>query len=150
MQHSYRGRSELYRFDLASERLERVPTPEGVVSGAAVRDDGELWYAWQSGASPTEVRGPTGVLLEPPGERRPRGVAYSSHVVGDVQVFLAEPAGSPPFPTVVQVHGGPAGQDTANLTRRRARTCRWSTRPSSGGRQAVAQQKRATSARPGR
>ena len=112
MQHSYRGRSALYRFDLASERLERVPTPEGVVSGAAVRDDGELWYAWQSGARPTEVRGPTGVLLEPPGEKRPPGAAYSSHVVGDVHVFLAEPPGCPPFPTVVQVHGGPAGQDT--------------------------------------
>jgi dipeptidyl aminopeptidase/acylaminoacyl peptidase len=112
LEHSHHGRSELYRLEVDAERLERLPTPEGTIFGAAVRDDGELWFGWQSSARPPEVRSSNGVLLEAPGEKRPPGAPFSSHVVGDVQVFLAEPSGPPPYPTVVQVHGGPAGQDT--------------------------------------
>jgi dipeptidyl aminopeptidase/acylaminoacyl peptidase len=52
------------------------------------------------------------VVLRPPGEARPPGASFSSHLVGDVHIFVASPAGTGPFPTVFQIHGGPAAQDT--------------------------------------
>jgi dipeptidyl aminopeptidase/acylaminoacyl peptidase len=110
--HDHRSRAELYRFDLQRAELERLDTEPGNVTDARVRPDGELWYAWTSSSTPPQVRTPTGILLTPPGEPAPPGVAYTDHDVGGVHVFVAEPpTGERPNPTIFIVHGGPTWQD---------------------------------------
>lgn len=113
--HFWRGRSELYRLDLQTGGLERIDTPPGMIMGARVRPDGELWYAISTSAEPPEVHCGSEVL-RPPGEPAPGGVAYRDVEVGQVHAFLAEPAGPRPHPTVFRVHGGPAGADTDAFT----------------------------------
>ncbi|MPZ86719.1 MAG: prolyl oligopeptidase family serine peptidase [Nitriliruptorales bacterium] len=125
--HDHLGRTELYRYDLVTHRAERLDLPEGTVAGASIRDDGALWYAFTSSvAAPRirirEVRGDR-ALLEPPGDPAPDGRAYTSLHYGNgegeqVHAFLATPDpaifGPPPYPLVVEAHGGPtaAAEDT--------------------------------------
>lgn len=58
--HSFEARSEVFRYDLASGELEKVPTPPGTVSGATARPDGSVEYLWSSAAEPSAVRSTTG------------------------------------------------------------------------------------------
>jgi acetyl esterase/lipase len=117
--HEHRGRSGLYRLDLATGALERIETEPGTIGAAVMRPDGELWYAWSSSSTPPEVRAcepsaaapRTRVLLQPEGEPAPPGAAYSEHDVDGVPAFVAEPGGPRPHPTVFDVHGGPAAHD---------------------------------------
>jgi dipeptidyl aminopeptidase/acylaminoacyl peptidase len=118
--HEHLGRTELYRYDLAVDRAARLELADGTMRGARVRDDGALWYAFNSSAKPSEVRvrdaGGDRPLLTPPGEPAPDGVPYTSlHYDngegGRVHAFLAAPAGAkPPLPLVVEAHGGPHAQ----------------------------------------
>jgi len=116
VRHNLEGRSELYRYEIESERLERIPTETGSIGALDARPDGEVWYSWNNSSTPPEVRAGDRVLLRPPGERAPGGVSYGSHRVDDVPVFLAEPAGPRPHPTVFSIHGGPTGQDTDSFS----------------------------------
>lgn len=116
--HTYRGRDELYRLDLAGGGLERLEHPPGSIEGAAVRPDGEVWYRWSSGSAPPQVRkvGSPEPVLRPPGPTAPPGVPYQdwtfTNPAGqEVHGFLALPDGEPPFPTVLLVHGGPHARD---------------------------------------
>jgi dipeptidyl aminopeptidase/acylaminoacyl peptidase len=111
--HQHHGRSELYEYDLDTDSRSPIDTPPGSIGAARVRPDGELWYAWNSSASPPEVRSAAGeVVLRRPGRRPPKGVPYRSYAAGRVPLFVATPRGRGPFPTVFQVHGGPTGHDT--------------------------------------
>jgi acetyl esterase/lipase len=109
--HRYRGRDELYRFDLAEGGMERIEVEQGTILSAGVRPDGEVWYHWSSSATPAEVRVDGKMLLRPEGEPAPGGVRYSDYDVGGVHGFLAEPAGARPHPTIFYIHGGPTGAD---------------------------------------
>jgi acetyl esterase/lipase len=115
---SHRGRSELYRYELATSGLERIETEPGTVQGAAVRPDGELWYGWTGSDRAPEVRAGGRTLLRPEdvpvpeGMERPPpapgGVRYvDGHTSDGVHLLIAEPAGSRPHPTLLLVHGGP-------------------------------------------
>lgn len=118
--HDHLGRTELHRYDLRDHRAEPLDLADGTIQGAAVRPDGSIWYAFNSSARPSQVheRSPDGrdrVLLRPPGEPAPGGSAYTSlHYDngegGSVHAFLAVPEGAPPYPLVVDVHGGPMAQ----------------------------------------
>ncbi|MDE3094433.1 MAG: S9 family peptidase [Chloroflexota bacterium] len=108
---TYRGRSELYRYNLSSESLRRIPTGPGTVRVARVRPNGEVWYGWSSSSAPPEVRAGDGVLFRPPGDPAPAGVAYSDHDVAGVHFFIAEPERPRPHPTIFMVHGGPTAAD---------------------------------------
>jgi len=121
--HTHLGRDELYRLDLPGGTLQRLDHPPGSIGGASVRPDGTVWYRWSSGASAPEVRalGADGVVLRPPGEVAPPGVAYESwtftNPAGDrVHGFLAAPAGTGPHPTVMLVHGGPHHHDADSFS----------------------------------
>ncbi|HEV8647983.1 MAG TPA: prolyl oligopeptidase family serine peptidase [Actinomycetes bacterium] len=121
--HTHLGRDELYRLDLPGGTLQRLDHPTGSIGGASVRPDGAVWYRWSSGASAPEVRalGADGVVLRPPGEAPPPGVAYESwtftNPAGDqVHGFLAAPAGTGPHPTVMLVHGGPHHHDADSFS----------------------------------
>jgi dipeptidyl aminopeptidase/acylaminoacyl peptidase len=108
--HDHRGRTELYRLDLASSALERLATEPGTISTARVRPDGEVWYMLDRSAEPATVRKVGGgVVLA--GSDAPRGVAYRDHDVDGVHVFVAEPPGKAPHPTLFMIHGGPEAAD---------------------------------------
>jgi dipeptidyl aminopeptidase/acylaminoacyl peptidase len=118
--HEHLGRTELYRYDLAANAATRLDLPEGTIAGASIRDDGALWYAFTSSQSAPRVRvrddNGDRPLLEPPGDPAPDGRIYTSlhYDNGEgqqVHAFLVTPDpeifGPPPYPTVVNVHGGP-------------------------------------------
>src|SRR5690348_16361377 len=42
--HDHRGRTELYRYDLAARTVGRLDTESGTIAGARVRPDGQVWY----------------------------------------------------------------------------------------------------------
>jgi len=110
--HGHRGRGELFRYDLESGALDPLPVEPGTVLGAEVRPNGEVWYAWTRASIPPEVRAGRRVLLRPPGEPAPGGVAYSDVDAGGVHGFLAEPTDrSRPHPTLFLIHGGPDSHD---------------------------------------
>lgn len=120
--HDHLGRVELHRYLLQEGRAELLALGSGSVGNARVRDDGSLWYAFVSSAKPPQVRvrradGSDEILLAPPGEPPPGGVAYESiHYANgdgaDVHAFAAFPRGEGPFPLVVDIHGGPHAQAT--------------------------------------
>jgi dipeptidyl aminopeptidase/acylaminoacyl peptidase len=109
--HDHEGRSELHRLDLETGRLEPVWTEPGTVLDARVRPDGEPWFSFTRSSSPAVIRSPGATVLEPPGEPPPEGVAYTAHRPGGVPVFVAEPPGPGPHPTILIVHGGPEAHD---------------------------------------
>ena len=114
--HEHLGQRSLARYDLATGQVEQIALGTGTVSDARVRPDGALWYVFESSSQPPAVRNRSGsrdtLLLTPPGDPAPPGVAYRSlhYPNGDgdrVHAFLAVPAGDPPHPLFVDVHGGP-------------------------------------------
>lgn len=108
--HDHRGRTELYRYDLESSALSRLATESGTISTARVRPDGEVWYMLDRSAEPAAVRKVGGgVVLA--GSDAPRGVAYRDDDVDGVHVFVAEPPGRGPHPTLFMIHGGPEAAD---------------------------------------
>jgi acetyl esterase/lipase len=115
--HDHRGRTELYRYDLASAKLDRLATEHGTVSTARVRRDGEVWYMLDRSSGPAAVRRVGGGVVLAAGEA-PAGVAYRDTDVDGVHVFVAEPDGGsqgpkPPGgrPTFFFIHGGPQAAD---------------------------------------
>ncbi|TLS43971.1 S9 family peptidase [Streptomyces montanus] len=115
--HSYEARSELWRYDLTSRRLERIRTPKGTVSGATARPDGTVEYLWSSAALPPVIRSTSGqVVLEPPGMKSPGSVSVEDVWVtgpgGSIHALVQRPEGEGPFPTVFDIHGGPTWHDS--------------------------------------
>jgi dipeptidyl aminopeptidase/acylaminoacyl peptidase len=108
--HDHRGRTELYRYDLASSGLERLATEPGTISTARVRPDGEVWYMLDRSSEPAAVRKVGGgVVLA--GSEAPVGIAYRDDDVDGVHVFVAEPRARGPHPTLFLIHGGPEAAD---------------------------------------
>lgn len=100
--HSFEARSEVFRYDLASGGLEKVPTPPGSVSGATARPDGSVEYLWSSAAEPSAVRSTTGeVVLDPPGLKSPGSVPVEDVWVegpgGRIHALVQKPR-APPAP----------------------------------------------------
>ncbi|MGH3312983.1 MAG: prolyl oligopeptidase family serine peptidase [Streptomyces sp.] len=117
--HSYRARSELWRYDLSTQALTRIETPPGSVTGATARPGpgSPVEYQWSSAAQPPQVRSTTGaVVLDPPGLAAPRSVPVEDIWVegpgGAVHALVQKPKGEGPFPTVFDVHGGPTWHDS--------------------------------------
>jgi acetyl esterase/lipase len=108
--HDYRGRTELYRYDLADAKLERLATEPGTISTARVRPDGEVWYMLDRSSEPAMVRRVGGGVVLAGGEA-PTGVAYRDADVDGVHVFVAEPRGNGPHATYFFIHGGPEAAD---------------------------------------
>jgi dipeptidyl aminopeptidase/acylaminoacyl peptidase len=111
--HEHEGRSRLHRLFLGTGALEALDHPEGTVSDAGVRPDGEVWLRLASGAEPATIRTLGGDdVCVPPGERPPGGRPYRSWSFTNpggqrVHGFVATPPGDGPFPAVMLVHGGP-------------------------------------------
>ncbi|MGW0559944.1 prolyl oligopeptidase family serine peptidase [Streptomyces sp. NPDC003016] len=116
--HSFEARSELWRYDFATRQLVEVETPAGTVSGATARPDGSVEFLWSSAARPPVVRSTSGrVVLDPPGAKAPASVPVEDAWVegpgGRIHALVQKPAtGQGPFPTVFEIHGGPAWHDS--------------------------------------
>jgi dienelactone hydrolase len=106
------GRDRLFRLELTGEAAP-VSHPDGTIRRARVRPDGEVWLEVASGAEPPRLLVADGEPLlpalngvAPPG--RPFRSRRTSNRAGEsVHGFLVTPAGEPPFPMVLWVHGGP-------------------------------------------
>ncbi len=117
IEHTYQARGELWRYDLADASLTRVETPPGSIGGATARPDGTVEFLWSSAAEPPEVRSSTGeTVLEVPGFQAPRSAPVEDVWVegpgGRVHALVQRPRGTGPFPTVFDIHGGPAWHDS--------------------------------------
>ncbi|MFI9103803.1 S9 family peptidase [Streptomyces fildesensis] len=118
--HSYQARSEMFRYALTGPgagALLRLETPQGTVSNATARPDGSVEYLWSSAQLPPVVRSTTGdIVLEAPGLKAPASVPVEDVWVdgpgGPVHALVQKPEGDGPFPTVFEVHGGPAWHDS--------------------------------------
>ncbi|WP_049573803.1 S9 family peptidase [Streptomyces sp. SBT349] len=115
--HSHQARDELWRYDLATGRPDRVETPPGTISGATGRPDGTVEYLWSSAAEPPRVVSTSGrTVLDPPGMRAPRSLPVTDAWVegpgGTVHALVQRPEGRGPFPTVFDIHGGPTAHDS--------------------------------------
>ncbi|GAA2921615.1 prolyl oligopeptidase family serine peptidase [Streptomyces enissocaesilis] len=116
--HSFEARSELWRYDFATRQLVEVETPAGTVSGATARPDGSVEFLWSSAARPPVVRSTSGrVVLDPPGAKAPASVPVEDVWVegpgGRIHALVQKPGtGQGPFPTVFEIHGGPAWHDS--------------------------------------
>lgn len=121
--HDHLGRTALLGYDLTRHRADPLDLPVGTVAGAAIREDGALWYAFTSSTTAPQVRVRDAAgdrpLLTAPGEPAPGGRAFASlhypNGAGDeVHAFLVTPdpavAGPAPWPLVVDAHGGPTAQ----------------------------------------
>jgi dipeptidyl aminopeptidase/acylaminoacyl peptidase len=117
--HSHHGRDELYRYDLDTGALDRIDTPRGVISGAAARPDGTVEFSWSSAAEPPRIRSTAGsVVLDPPGPPAPPSVpvrdAWVEGPAGRIHALVCAPdegGAGEPYPTVFEIHGGPAASD---------------------------------------
>lgn len=117
IEHVDRGRGELYRYDLGTGGLLRLPTPTGSVGGAGVRPDGDVWFAISTSAEPPALRSMSGQTILPRGGPDiPVGIRYRDIDAAGVHGFLAEPAGTRPHPTIFIVHGGPEHHDTDSFS----------------------------------
>jgi dipeptidyl aminopeptidase/acylaminoacyl peptidase len=119
IEHSFRARSELYRYELATGALSRLDTPTGTVSGASARPDGTVEFLWSSAEQPPVVRSSTGaVVLAAPGPQAPPSVPVEDVWVegpgGTVHALVQRPAdaGEGPLPCVFEIHGGPTWHDS--------------------------------------
>ena len=110
--HDHRGRTELYRYDLATGALEALSTERGTIGSARVRPDGAVWYMLDRSSAPAAVRAVgQAVVLAPAGDGAPAGVSYTDHDVAGIHCFVARPSGAGPDPTLFLIHGGPAAHD---------------------------------------
>lgn len=119
IEHSFRARSELYRYELESGALDRLDTPTGAVSGASARPDGSVEFLWSSAEQPPVVRSTSGaVVLAAPGPQAPPSVPVEDVWVegpgGTVHALVQRPAdaGDGPLPCVFDIHGGPTWHDS--------------------------------------
>ncbi|MFC1430990.1 prolyl oligopeptidase family serine peptidase [Streptacidiphilus sp. N1-3] len=117
VEHTRHGRSELYRYELATGALLRLDTPPGTVSGASARPDGSVEFLWSSAAEPSVVRSTDGsVVLAAPGPQAPPSVPVEDVWVdgpgGPIHALVQRPSGEGPFPVLFQVHGGPTWHDS--------------------------------------
>jgi dipeptidyl aminopeptidase/acylaminoacyl peptidase len=115
--HVFEGRDELYRIELATGAVERIPHEAGTVHEARVRPDGDVWMQLSSGGRPPHaVSARTGEDILPLEDRPPAGVPFESWRFENrdgrsIHGFVATPPGDGPFPTIMLVHGGPTGLD---------------------------------------
>ncbi|MEZ0064357.1 acetyl esterase/lipase [Streptacidiphilus sp. MAP12-20] len=119
IEHSFRARSELYRYDLTTGVLTLLETPPGTVSGASARPDGSVEFLWSSAEQPPVVRSTSGaVVLAAPGPQAPSSVPVEDVWVdgpgGTVHALVQRPAGAGtgPLPCVFEIHGGPTWHDS--------------------------------------
>lgn len=112
LRHDFRGRGELYRYDIEHGAAERLATPAGSIDWATVRPDGAVWFAISTSEQPRAVLTLAGERILPRAVSDvPRGRRYRDVTAGDVHGFVVTPDGPGPHPTLFSIHGGPEAHD---------------------------------------
>lgn len=110
--HHHQGRSTLHRYELAEDRLIRLPVGRGVITGALTRPNGDVWYRQSNAATGWALRVLTaevaraaypGSSCPPPATAVPAGsfggimdIGYDATGVPDHSAVLIAPAGPGP------------------------------------------------------
>jgi dipeptidyl aminopeptidase/acylaminoacyl peptidase len=124
--HDSAGRSELYRYQIATRTYTPVHTPGGVIRSVSARPDGTVEFDWSSAATPPEIRSSNDeVVLPHPGGPVAPSVPLESLWIdgpgGAIHALVAYPGHLlPPYATVFSVHDGPYGADEDSFSPRRA------------------------------
>lgn len=123
--HSYWAQQQLYTFDLQTETLTQLDHPVGVYNlsvgpfgtFAHFLPNGNIVSLWQSAAQPmqfVELDGRSGQMIRtivgPDSDvsGQPwQSITYPSSDGTPIQGWLAVPEGVGPFPTILNMHGGP-------------------------------------------
>lgn len=115
--HIQAAMQQLYRYDLANDRLRRLDHPNGTLWGAYVRTEDEIIANWTDATHPPQVvalDAATGELRRTvisggdlPASRPWRSVTFPSTDGATIQGWLALPEGEGPFPAILETHGGP-------------------------------------------
>ncbi len=111
------GRSQLYRYELASGALQPIETDPGYIGKARVRPDGGVWLLHEQGNRQRLVLDEAGAEVMTLGERAPAARPFESwHFENPhgqrVHGFYVTPDDSGgPFPVLMLVHGGPTWLD---------------------------------------
>jgi dipeptidyl aminopeptidase/acylaminoacyl peptidase len=111
--HEFEGRAQLLRLDPASGASTALTGLIGDIDAARIRPDGDVWYRVSDAVRPARILDVDGAsVVTAPGELAPAGRAYESRFAinprGDrIHMFVVTPDGEGPFPTVLNIHGGP-------------------------------------------
>jgi dipeptidyl aminopeptidase/acylaminoacyl peptidase len=114
VRHEHHGMAQLLRLDIDTSEATPLTELAGDIEGADIRPDGSVWYRISDSVRPPRIVDTSGTtVIETPGEQAPAGRAYVSRFAtnprGDrIHMFVVTPEGDGPFPTVFDIHGGPA------------------------------------------
>lgn len=123
-----RAQQQLYRYDLPSQTLIRLSHPSGTFYyptlgipgehiGPCFGSADEIWGLWEDSTHPPHIKAldvqtgnPTRVLVSVgdvfPGHSL-HSIAFPSSDDQEIQAWLGLPDGEPPFPMILEIHGGP-------------------------------------------
>ncbi|MFW5772813.1 MAG: prolyl oligopeptidase family serine peptidase, partial [Phototrophicaceae bacterium] len=119
---------QLYVYDLERSALERLDHPSGTFFSAyyVPGADDVIYANWQDATHPSQVvaldarsgqtRGTVLAAGTPPASRPWRSVTFPSSGGATIQAWLAVPEGEGPFPTILNVHGGPTAVQTETFS----------------------------------
>jgi dipeptidyl aminopeptidase/acylaminoacyl peptidase len=113
VRHEFQGRGQLLRLDPISGSIEALTGLVGDIEGGRVRPDGSVWYRVSDSEHPSRIVDEGGhVVVENPDEPAPFGRRYddrfATNASGDrIHMLVVTPDGDGPFPTVLNIHGGP-------------------------------------------
>jgi dienelactone hydrolase len=113
---------QLYIYDLESDTLTRLDHPAGSFGETYFVPSGAIFAQYQNSTTPPrliELDSATGAQTrtvlavgDAPPSRPWRSITFNSSDEQAIQGWLAVPAGSGPFPTILETHGGPASATT--------------------------------------
>ena len=108
----------LVRVELKGGSTTSVVEWGGTIAGAGVRPDGAVWFRYEDGVRPPAWREAASgeqvlhIADPPPPGRQWEAIWFENPAAQRIQGWLLRPAGEPPFPTLVSVHGGPGYHNT--------------------------------------
>lgn len=115
----FQARDQLYTYDIDSATLTRLNHPSGTLSFGYFASNDEIFVNLTSTSQPSSVvalNAHTGAHLrtllkagEAPSGVSWRSVTFPSLDGTPIQGWLAVPEGEGPFPTIIDIHGGPTG-----------------------------------------
>jgi dipeptidyl aminopeptidase/acylaminoacyl peptidase len=113
VRHEFEGRAQLMRLDPGTGDVDPLTPLAGDIEGAAIRPDGSVWYHASDAVHPPAIRDTSGVVVvaspdAAPPQGRPYEGRFATNPSGDrIHMFVVTPEGEGPFPTVMNIHGGP-------------------------------------------
>lgn len=121
----YAAQQQLYLYDVAANQLAKLAHPSGTYSFGYFNAEGDILVTYTSTRQPASIvvlDGATGQLKrvalkagDAPEGRAWRSVTFPSLDGTPIQGWLALPEGTGPFPTIIDIHGGPTGATMENF-----------------------------------